>query len=1052
MFIFNMDYEQKIAEFWKTHQIPAKVYNVHKNDEKFYFMDGPPFVSSDSLHMGHILVGDAKSTILLYKSMNEFNTQYRLGFDCHGLPSEMAVNKRLNLSSNQDIEKFGIDKYNAECKKMINEYSTAWKPVYDSIGRWADFDTAYKTMDTPFMESVWHVFKQLWEKNLVYRGYRIMPYSTACSTPLSNFEAGQCYADKKDKAIYVKFPIINKENTSFIAWTTTPWTLPAHLMLCVHPQGKYIELIDKLGNKYIIVEGSEIKLFKEGEYKIINTYMGLELKDTEYTQPFSYYENYRKRGCFRVICDTFVDISGSVGTGIVHIAPGFGEDDFQVCVKNNIIDSVKVGEVCPVDDQGKYTDIIKDYSGIYVFDANLDIIKYLKTNKLIIKTEEFTHSYPFCWRSDTPLIYKAVSSFFVAVTKIKDQLIANNNKINWVPETVGKNRFGEWLNNIRDWGVSRSRYFGTPIPVWASDDGEELICVGSLQELSELTGIEKFDDIHREFVDNLTIPSQMGKGVLHRVSDVFDCWFESGAVPMGQNHYPFENTHIFDNREYLYDFICEGLDQTRGWFYTLLVLSTALFNKPAFKTVLCTGLILDKDGKKMSKRYGNFVNPIEVINKYSADAVRLYLLSSPAVKAEPLMFNEDDIKKISRSYIQCINCYKFVVEHVHMYTNYQYEFPKDLSNIMDIWIMNQTGQLIKNINGLMNEYQLSKVLYLLLDYIENLTNWYIKFNRERFKNKFGIKSQKNALDTACTVLNAFTKIIAPFAPFLSEELYCKLVPYIPDETKESVHLCVYPKPEQFGENTNILTKMHRLQSISKIVRRLRSKRSAGSNKIPICRVIISTSDVKYLEDLTEVKQYIYDELNCLNIEFRNNYNYKFVLDSQSQLKKKAGKYYEKVKSKLAEFNSDILRKYYIGKIQKLGIVVNNTEIIFERNELNVYPILSDCTDIQSTYEDGVLVIVDNDITIEVKEIHLERLFNRAIQDLRKRSGLKVWQKINVYYQSDSEYMMDIIKKHLNRLEDATNNKFYNTTNYSGWIIASENITVDKYTITITLTE
>lgn len=625
----------------------------------------------------------------------------RFGWDCHGLPIEYEIDKTLNIKGPEDVQAMGIAAYNGECRKIVSRYADEWRKQVARLGRWIDFDNDYKTMYPWFMESVWWVFRELYNKSLVYRGVKVMPFSTQCNTPLSNFESGQNYKEVVDPAVIVSFPLVSDPTVSLIAWTTTPWTLPSNLALCVNPTSDYIKVeCAKTSRKYILMEARISVLFKKPtEYKVIARLKGKELEGEYYVPLFDYFvEKMKANGAFRVLTDGYV--TEESGTGVVHQAPYFGEDDNRVCLANKVI--FKDGDiVCPVDESGRFTKEVSHFAGQYVKDADKEIIKHLKKAERLVSASTTKHNYPFCWRSDTPLIYKAVPSWFVKVEQASQQLLKNNADTYWVPGFVKEKRFGNWLKDARDWAISRNRYWGTPIPLWISEDGEEIMCVGSIGELEELSG-QKITDLHREFVDQIQIPSKEGRGMLKRVSEVFDCWFESGSMPYAQNHYPFENRETFE-KNFPADFIAEGIDQTRGWFYTLLVLSTLLFDRAPFKNLIVNGMVLAADGQKMSKRKKNYPDPILVVNDYGADALRLYLVNSPVVRAENLRFKEEGVRSILKDcFLPWYNAYRFLIQNIEVYSNDTNEQFKLYSlkrlapeNYMDKWILSFTQSLVK---------------------------------------------------------------------------------------------------------------------------------------------------------------------------------------------------------------------------------------------------------------------------------------------------------------------------------------------------------------------
>lgn len=1029
--------ELEILQFWDRINLYKQIMDKNKFKKTFHFMDGPPFVSSDNLHHGHLLVGYGKSSINNFYQMNGYNVLNKIGYDVHGLPIEMQINKMLGINTRVGVTDYGISNYNKKCREVIDSFSGAWTPIFNRMGRWADFSNEYKTMYPEYMESVWWVFKQLYDKNLIYQGYKIMPYSTGCCTPLSNFEANglDSYKEIDDPSAYVKFKIKNDE-AFIIAWTTTPWTLSSNLALCVNPEIDYVKIIDNTTNEFYIVAkdcldnlykvSKKTKIETDKPYKIVETFKGLTLVNIEYEPVFDYFAKDRK---FIILGDSFVQVGekGS-GSGVVHMAPAFGEDDFHVCIKNNIVSINEIGNYCPVDDSGRYTSVIYDMKGIYVRDANDNICRTLKSKNLLFKKEMYKHSYPFCWRTDTPLIYKAVSSIFVAVTKIKDDLIKNNAKVNWVPSHVGSNRFHQWLENTRDWGVSRSRFFGTPIPMWISDDGLEVVCIGSIDELVQLANLDyRPTDLHRENIDHIKIPSKRGPefGYLKRIDDVLDCWFESGCVPFAQVHYPFENRYIFDDKDYLADYILEGIDQTRGWFYTLMVISTAILNKPAFKNVICSGLILAQDGKKFSKRLNNFVSPQKIFDIYGSDAFRLYLISSPAIKAESFRFNDDDISKIVKKNIQLLNGHKFFIEHCLKFIKDGYELDinswKQSENIMDKWIVARTGTLLENINREIKNYSLNKIWVEIHDFIEDLTNWYIKFNRNRLKGKNCDKSEQNtALSTLYFVLINSCKIFAPFMPFFSETLFKNIYVLESNDPNISVHLMNYPNKDDFIKYDEIETQMKNLQLVSGIVRQLRSKtKDCQSAKIPIKKIYIGNKNMEFINNIKRLETYLIEEINCLQVEYidvDNYINYKIEPDYKiigQKYKEKASKIYKQ----LNKVSTDQINDFIINKIIKIeldNIILTdediNIKITVDNNKLKH---LSD--NIIADIENNTFIAIDSTQDYYTQSVYISRLFITGIQQSIKKSFIRPWHKIKIYYYTDSDFITECITKYKDQI-------------------------------------
>jgi len=1063
--------EENIIKFWSNNTIYKKIVEKNKNEKPFYFIDGPPFVNSDKLHYGHIHIANIKDSILRYYRMLGFDVKNKIGFDCHGLPIEMVVNKKLNIKTNRDvIENIGIEKYNKECKDLINKYSGSWKRIYDRIGRDIDYQNGYKTMDTNFMESVWWVFKKLWEKDLIYRGYRIMPYSTECGTSLSNFEASQNYKDKMTDSVFVKFKLLDSiSNTEkrlmyIIVWTTTPWTLISNLAVCVNSKIEYAELLDQKTNDiYIIAKDSIKNIYNSNKnYKILRIFLGKELVGLKYNPPFNYYENQE----FKIVSDSYVNSDN--GSGLVHLAPAFGQDDYRICKKNGICNDKNLGNYCPVDENGFFT--IKNYKGLHYTKVNEKVLEYLKSNNCLVKKIKIKHSYPFCWRTDKPLIYRAMSSYFVEVTKLKKKLIENNKKVNWIPEYVGQKRFHNWLDQIKDWGISRSRFFGTPIPVWISKDGKEVVCIGSIDELVERAGLKtRPKDLHRESIDKIKIPSRQGKGYLIRVDDIFDCWFESGAVPYAQLHYPFKNKNYFDKKKYLSDFICEGLDQTRGWFYTLSVLGTALFDKPVFKNVICSGLILAENGKKFSKRLQNYSLPEMIIDKYGADSLRLYLISSPATKAEPFKFNETDLFDVSKKLNQLFNSLIFIQEQIKNSKYSNTYVPTTNLDFMDRWVFSLLHDIQTTITKAMKEYQIYKVYPVLQNFIIKLTTKYIKFNKTKLNGLKGLNQQKISISILLKVIELFCRLSAPFIPFLSEYIYQNIRPYI-DNSCESIHLTDYPTINIYDKS--VLSQMELFHNTLYMVRTLRHKdKYAYSSKVPINKLTIccDKSKVKSFDSVLE------EEINTLAITFEP-LNDKIIYKAKPNIREINIKYRNLAKKYIQQIkNIDAIKQDNCIEIDGLTYTLKNSEFKVEKNHIipNIKNIKKRCrsivkdisiaisaidtsllekyiaektelyinidgnkykvdekeftiiTDINIKERSGciynsdlkILIIADFSYNSNVQKIHIRNLFKNGIQNLRKKKGMRTHDKVNkIVWNSSDNRFIEMMKVHKNHLE------------------------------------
>ena len=701
--------ELDVLKLWQEKKYFEKSLEQRKNSKPFIFYDGPPFATGLP-HYGHLLAGTIKDVIPRYKTMKGYHVPRRFGWDCHGLPVEQEIEKAFKLTGGPAIEEFGIAHFNEECSKIVQRFTSEWRNTVFRMGRWVDFDNTYKTMDLTFMESVWWVFKQLFDKGLVYEGYKVAPYSTKLGTTLSNFEASENYKEIDDPSLTVSFPLVEDPNTLLLIWTTTPWTLPSNLAIMAGPDIDYVKIKDhESGKDYILAQARLSANFPDAEkYTFEKTMKGKDLNGLRYQPAFPYFKDHAEKGAFRVILAP--EVSTEDGTGLVHSAPAFGELDFFTCQREGI------ELVCPVDNNGLFTNEVPDYAGILVKDADKEIIRRLKKEGRVFKHETLRHRYPFCWRSDTPLIYKAVRSWFVAVEKIKDKMIANNEQIHWTPEHIKSGRWGKWIEGARDWNISRNRYWGTPIPLWRSADGD-IIAIGSIFELEKRTKT-KIKDLHRQHIDQLSFVEN-GKEY-KRITEVFDCWFESGSMPYAQNHYPFENQKLFENN-FPADFIGEGIDQTRGWFYTLHVLSNALFDKPAFKNVIVNGILLAEDGAKMSKRLRNYPDPVQVIHKYGADAVRLYMLDSPAVRGDDLWFAEKGVELILRQVILPFwNAYSFFVTYARIYN---WEPKKTFSKpdaMIDRWILSLLNRLIKEVEDGLDHYDLNKAVKPLVGFYRSV--------------------------------------------------------------------------------------------------------------------------------------------------------------------------------------------------------------------------------------------------------------------------------------------------------------------------------------------
>ncbi|XP_077582378.1 isoleucine--tRNA ligase, cytoplasmic [Stigmatopora nigra] len=1015
--------EEKILQLWKEKDCFHECLKQSKNRPRFTFYDGPPFATGLP-HYGHILAGTIKDIVTRFAHQSGFHVDRRFGWDCHGLPVEYEIDKTLGIKGPDDVAKMGISEYNKQCRNIVMRYSHEWEVSVNRMGRWIDFKNDYKTLYPWFMESVWWVFKQLYDKGLVYRGVKVMPFSTACNTPLSNFESHQNYKDVQDPSVIVNFPLLDDEEVSLIAWTTTPWTLPSNLALCVNPDLPYVKVQDNNTNKtYIMMESRLGALFKlESEYTLLDKFPGKTLRGKKYKPLFDYFAKCGEKGAFQVVTDNYV--KEEEGTGVVHQAPYFGADDYRVCTEYNIIQRDQA-PICPVDASGCFTSEVTDFPGQYVKDADKNIIKWLKERGRLVNASSFKHSYPFCWRSDTPLIYKAVPSWFVRVEHMVQKLLNNNAQCYWVPDFVREKRFGNWLRDARDWAISRNRYWGTPIPMWVSDDYEEVVCVGSIAELEEMTGV-KVTDLHRESIDHLTIPSRSGKGVLRRITEVFDCWFESGSMPYAQVHYPFENRKEFEDT-FPADFIAEGIDQTRGWFYTLLVLSTALFGRPPFKNVIVNGLVLASDGQKMSKRKKNYPDPGLIVQNYGADALRLYLINSPVVRAENLRFKEEGVRDVLKDvFLPWYNAYRFLVQNVQRFKKedgilflFNENTAKQSDNIMDKWIQSFTQSLIQFFKAEMDAYRLYTVVPRLVKFVDMLTNWYVRTNRRRLKGESGTEDCLWALETLFSVLFSMCRLMAPFTPFITEMMYQNLrnlidLTSLEEKDTGSIHYLMLPHVRENLIDKRIENAVSQMQSVIELGRVIRDRKTLPV-KYPLKEVVVIHQDPDALKDIQSLQKYILEELNVRQLTIstdKDKYGIRLRAEPDHMvLGKRLKGAFKSITAAIKELSSEQLEAF-----QKTGsIMVDGHEL--REEDLRVMYTFGQSSNTAAQYEAHsdaqVLVLLDVSPDQSMLDEGVAREVINRIQKLRKKGHLVPSDEITVHYhcQPDGEYLGSVIQAH-----------------------------------------
>lgn len=988
--------EKQILEFWKTEKIFEKSLDQRRGAKEFIFYDGPPFATGLP-HYGHLLAGTIKDVIPRYQTMRGKFVDRVFGWDCHGLPVEYEMEKTLDISGKKDIEEYGIDKFNEECRGIVLRYTSEWEHVVKRMGRWVDFERGYRTMDLDYMESIWWVFKQLWDQELIYEGHRILPFCPRCSTPLSNFEANQGYEEVDDPAITVRFQDADNPALYYLAWTTTPWTLPSNMGLAVSPDVDYVRIKDG-DNEYVLAEARLGIYYKNPEeYQVLAKMKGAELVGARYLPLFDYFADLANEGAFKVVTADYVTTED--GTGIVHTAPGFGEDDSETGKKHGL------PEVCPIDEECRFTEPINDLIGVYVKDADKGIIRRLKDEGKLVHRSNIRHNYPHCWRDDTPLIYRAVSTWFVRIDRIKEKMLNANSKINWVPEHIKEGRFGKWLENARDWSISRNRYWGNPLPIWRNEAGES-ICVGSVKELEQLSG-SKIDDIHKHFMDKVEIPSPTGGEPLKRIPEVLDCWFESGSMPYAQQHYPFENKEHFESN-FPADFIAEGLDQTRGWFYTLVVLGSALFDNAPFSNVVVNGMVLAEDGHKMSKRKKNYPDPNFVFDTYGADAMRLLLLGSPVVRGEDLKFSENGIKDILRSVIIPLwNSYSFFMTYASVD---QWEPgpepapPENPENPLDRWILSSLYEMIDEIREHMDAYYLQKAANRFEKFIEDLTNWYIRRSRRRFWKSQNDNDKDDAYRTLHYVLINFCKTAAPFIPFITEEIYRNLCT---ENMPESVHLCDYPESCTKSRDPELEKQMEYTMNTVSLGRYLRAQHSLRVRQ-PLAKVVVVSPDEENRRLLQGTSDIIAEELNVKEVEIGSEESDLVTRSIKANFKSlgpKLGKNMKEVAGLIAALDEKSALEIINGNSFNLKLS-NGEDIDIEPDDVIV----------QREEKKGMCVANEGEITVALDTVLTEALrlegFARElvskIQNTRKDMGLEVADRIKIQYNISDDTMAQSI--------------------------------------------
>ena len=980
--------EEGILEFWQKHKIFEKSIQQREGCEEYVFYDGPPFATGLP-HFGHFVPGTIKDIIPRYKAMRGKKVERRFGWDCHGLPVEYEMEKELGISGKRQIEEYGIARFNEACRSIVLRYTAEWRSVITRLGRWVDFDNDYKTMEPDYMESIWWIMQELWKRELLYEGFYILPYCPRCSTALSNFELNLGgYQDVQDPSITVKFKLLNEESTYFLAWTTTPWTLPSNLALALGSEIEYVKVAD--GQEFYIVAKERLETYYKNpqDYKVVQEYRGKELAGLEYEPLFPYFASLRERGAFRTHVADYVSIEE--GTGIVHTAPGFGEDDYM------LLKGSDVPTVCPVDAEARFTEEVTDYQGLFVKEADKRIVKDLKARGVVVHHSSYLHAYPHCWRCTSPLIYRAISSWFVNIQKIKASMLSANSRIFWVPGHIRDGRFGKWLEGARDWAISRNRYWGNPIPIWKCDSCGEQVCIGSRAELEQRSN-RKVQDMHKHFVDEITFPCSCG-ATMRRIPEVLDCWFESGAMPYAQNHYPFENREHFE-ANFPADFISEGLDQTRGWFYTLTVLAAALFDKPAFTHCIVNGLVLAEDGKKMSKSARNFPDPMEVMNEFGADALRLFLMHSACVKAEDLRYSDTGVKEVLKNVIIPLwNSYSFFVTYANIDKVRPVQAPENPENPIDRWILSETQGLVQQVSEQLDLYDLQKGINPIVEFIDLLNNWYIRRSRRRFwrpESKNDV-DKRQAYETLYSVLITLVQVAAPFIPFITEEIYGNLKA---KGLPESVHLTDFPVYDPGRRDVELEQKMKLTRQAVSMGRALRTLHNLKIRQ-PLKALHLVTKDQQEKRILIEMEDLIKDELNVRSVVFRENEEELVVYTAKPNyrvLGKRLGKDMKEAAARIERLSMREIQSLLEGATLSMEIGRGDTALrVFDLTEEGVIIARTEKENLKVLNEGSLTVALDPELSDELIQEGMARDLVRGIQNLRKEMDLEVTDRIELF--------------------------------------------------------
>ena len=999
-----VDREKKVEEFWKENHIFEKSMENRKEGETYTFYDGPP-TANGKPHIGHVLTRVIKDMIPRYRTMKGYMVPRKAGWDTHGLPVELEVEKKLGLDGKEQIEEYGMEPFIKQCKESVWKYKGMWEDFSSTVGFWADMEHPYVTYYDDYIESEWWALKEIWNKKLLYKGFKIVPYCPRCGTPLSAQEVSQGYKTVKERSAVVRFKVVG-EDAYFLAWTTTPWTLPSNVALCVNPDETYCKVKAADGYTYYMAEALLDKVLgklakEEGEkaYEVLETYKGTDLEYKAYEPLFACAGEAaakQKKKAHFVTCDNYVTMSD--GTGIVHIAPAFGEDDSRIG-RNYELPFVQF-----VDGQGNLTKETP-YAGVFVKKADPMVLTDLDKEGKLFNAPKFEHDYPHCWRCDTPLIYYARESWFIKMTAVKDDLIRNNNTINWIPESIGKGRFGDWLENVQDWGISRNRYWGTPLNIWQCECGH-MHSIGSRQELFEMSGDEraKTVELHRPYIDEITLKCPECGGEMHRVPEVIDCWFDSGAMPFAQHHYPFENKELFE-QQFPANFISEAVDQTRGWFYSLLAESTLLFNKAPYKNVIVLGHVQDENGQKMSKSKGNAVDPFDALNKYGADAIRwyFYINSAPWL---PNRFHGKAVVEGQRKFMSTLwNTYAFFVLYANIdnFDATKYTLNYDKLPVMDKWLLSKLNTMVKTVDADLDSYKIPEAARALQEFVDDMSNWYVRRSRERFWAKGMEQDKINAYMTLYTALVTVAKAAAPMIPFMTEDIYQNLVRSIDANAPESIHLCDYPEVNEAWIDKDLEANMEELLEIVVLGRACRNTANI-KNRQPIGTMYVKAEKAmdKFYTDI------IADELNVKEVKFADDVESFISYSFKPQLRTvgpKYGKLLNGIRTALSEIDGTAAMK----ELRDNGVLV--LDIDGNRVELAEEDLLIETAQSEGyvTETDGeTSVVLDTNLTPELIQEGFVREIISKVQTMRKEAGFEVMDKI-IVYAKDNDKIMDIMK-------------------------------------------